>query len=1064
MAEIIFRILLDLVFIKRLSTPAISFKITNFPFLSWEKQAIILQVFIMTKDLIDMISENQVQDDVTLAAKKETGTLRLQFSGPEESGLKFEDTSPALELAQKLGISTIYASPITKPAPGSTHGYNVTDFNDINPEIGGLSGLEQFVDNIQRLSLMLMVDYVPNHMSASEHNKWWEDVLTWGENSEYDRYFGINWKKQEGRVLLPFLGGDLVDLIYDPINADDDNYHVNIHFDKETGKFLFHYYEHYLPLSPETWIELFEKTSPDDGEDPVFKNLKADLHCIKTIHEISEKQEFAKSFCDTITAGYEKDPAYRERVERILNHFNHKDGRKDFDNIIDRQPYKLAFWKEGIEGINYRRFFNINELVGLDQRKREVFEDTHKLLFQLIKDGYVQALRLDHPDGLADPKEYFERLREKLHEVFPEETHGNKAERFRIVVEKILEGDEKLRADWPVQGTVGYEYLVMLNGLYANPEAEAPFTELYKKHTNDTRDFHAVVEEAKNEVMEVKLSSEINYLGETTAHIADMMRRDIAESGLRNAIKSILKNMDVYRIYIDDNGASPEDLMILDEICEKAKKDPQADEAVVDFVKSLLLKDFDENSPKFKATPEEIQQEVSHFIRRFNQASGPVAAVSVENTAFYRYTRSISANEVGGNPGKFSNKIEEFHEHNQYAQEHHPFGMLSTQTHDTKRGPLTRLLINALTDNPEKWVNAVNYWHSNISASMAKKEMQMPSPQDELLIYQSLIGAMPVHVDSPDHPDIENTVNRVKEYVIKAIREAHMHTTWTDQDLAYEKTCTDFIDNLFEKDSVNNSFPRELISFQSDLVSRAMLNFAGQTLLKVTSPGIPDTYQGEWLPHYAQSLVDPDNRRRVGPEVYEQMNKLLDEWQTSPPDPKTLHIEGSELKGLMTLYVLSKSMQARKENPDLYTTGPYEALEAEGEYRNDFIAYKRADEQGNIAIAVSPRLLGEKAQHIDKDTLGISALFNRVASEQIEPAEIAVNLPEGTTLVNRMDGAEHKVAKNASGKNVIRLPEIFASCPQALLTGKVEKQQTEQPPVTKQENAQDPCLGNYSCG
>jgi (1->4)-alpha-D-glucan 1-alpha-D-glucosylmutase len=966
--------------------------------------------------------------------KSETGTLRVQFSGPEVSGLKFEDTEPVLELAKKLGISTIYTSPLTAPAPGSQHGYNVIDFNDINPEIGGMNGLERFVENLQRLGLMLMVDYVPNHMSASPHNKYWEDVLTWGQSSEYNKYFEIDWSKQEGRVLLPFLGADLVDLIYDPANAEEDKYHINLHFDTETGKFLLHYYEHYLPLSPETWIDLFEKTAPESGDDPVFKRFKAELHCIKTLPDIREKQRYARSFSKKIKESYAKSHACQKRINDLLSHFNSKEGRKDFDDIANRQPYKLAFWKEGIEGINYRRFFNINELVGLDQRNIEVFEETHKMLFELVRKGYINALRIDHPDGLADPKEYLARLREKLREIFPRETHGDKAERFRIVVEKILEGEEKLRPDWQVQGTVGYEYLVMLNGLYANPSAEEPFNEFYKSFTNDTRDFHTVVEQSKSDVMEVKLSSEINYLSESAANIADMMRRDIAEPSLLSAIKSILKNTDVYRVYMDHNGVSAEDISIINEACAKARKDPLADEGVVDFVRSLLLKDFDVNSPKFRATGEEITGEVDHFIRRFNQVSGPVAAVGVENTAFYRYIRNSALNEVGGNPGKFASKTDEFHAHNQYAQKHHPFGMTSTQTHDTKRGPLTRLLINSITNEPEKWTSIVSHWHEDIKKVTESMDAEMPAPQDELLIYQTLVGALPVEVchNDPFNTGITNAVNRVKDYVVKAIREASLHTTWTDQDLAYEKTCTDFIDRLF-RETEDNKFLFEALELQHHLVSSAALNLAGQTLLKVTSPGIPDTYQGEWLPHFAQSLVDPDNRRRVGPEVYQQMIKQLEEWEREPPDPETLHISDQGFKGLTTFYILWKSMQARAENPDLFTTGKYKPLKASGEYGEDFVAYQRSDDAGNVAVTVSPRLTGKKAACVDNKTLSITGLFNQHAK-----AELGVNLPEGTVLVNRMDGKEHKVTTNEDGKTVLELPAVFATCPQALLTGKVE--------------------------
>lgn len=1044
----------------------------------------------------------------TTGAQEQTGSLRIQVSRDPNAGITLKEAVAAADFANAIGISTAYLSPAWQS--GSPHGYDVRDYNAINDGIGGDEGFKRFTDALHARAMSLMVDIVPNHMSADEHNRWWEDVLEWGQESPYEKWFGIDWSKHRGRILQPFLGDHLSNVVYDPIpghefginedrtalthddirvplaravdadatpeqlykQSEETHYRLRLHFDQETGKFLMKYYDHYLPLTPATWLDLFEATSPEDGGDPVLDDLIAEMKFIGDPDNSSaDRRKHAEKLQGTITHRYSHDAAFQERIVGMLAFFHSEAGRHPLMNVLQKQHYLPSYWKKGNKNINYRRFFNINGLVGLDQRLDEVFKETHRFVFEQMRQGRINALRVDHPDGLADPQGYLDNVRRKLTEILPEETHGDMADRVRVVVEKILSDGEKLRDSWPVQGTTGYDYLIQANALYVNRKAEGPIDTFYRQWTNDG-DYHALELQAKDMVMREKLHSEISYLGEHAAEISEMLGYDFEETLLTNAVACIFKNMSVYRAYSTDDGPAPQDAEIIEAACDKAAQDPQAEKEVVQFIRSLLLRNEDlENrlagnhkhqidpalpgafrAEQANGKPDEqaaarqlLDEKINHFNRRANQASGPVMAKSVEDTAFYWYSRLISLNEVGGNPGVFGADIADFHAHNAHIQSHWPETMTTTQTHDTKLGPLTRLLISGVTNDPARWIRSVNEWHDHMAERIREIGGDMPSPQDEMRIYQVLLGAIPVHVDRPDHPDIEPAVDRVKAYMQKATREAHLHTSWTDPVARYEDTCKTFVDTLFSRDE-GNTIPAEMIALQSDLLQNAMLNHAGQTLLKITSPGIPDIYQGEWLAGFAQSLVDPDNRRRVGPEVYERMTAQIMEWESNPPELSTLHrqpdADGTpHMAGLTTLYVLWRSMQARRENSDLFIKGTYEPLTPSDDYKDDFVAFTRKNGD-DVAITVSPRLLGEKATLVDRGTLGITQLFNSKANGEQPPAvaEIPVDLPVGTELLNRMDGKTYTVTENHHGETVLHLDEVFRNFPQVLLTGKISRE------------------------
>jgi (1->4)-alpha-D-glucan 1-alpha-D-glucosylmutase len=825
----------------------------------------------------------------------ERATYRLQF----REGMDFARAATLAPYLAALGVSHLYMSPILRALPGSTHGYDGARYDEIEPLLGGEDGFHEMAKAFQDASLGLIADFVPNHMGASPFNPWWRDVLEWGADSPHASYFDIDWSAP--KLLIPVLP--------EPYGLALEKGAFGLHFDTEDGGLSFVASGMKLPLSPPSYANVLARA----GED--FEDL-TNRFAIATPETAAElKAEFAARVreadqVDTLSAALRDMAADHEAMHALH----------------EAQVWRLAYWRAARETLTYRRFFEVADLVGVRMEQPSVFEETHRLMLALAQDGVIDGLRLDHVDGLADPLAYFRKLREEIGEDRP----------FIILVEKILEGLETLRADWPVQGTTGYEFIRTLGALMTDPDGEAPLTEAYEDFTGETSDYATQLAATKRHIFVRNLAGELDVLTGLALQLAeaDLDTRDYGRDTLRRAIIELGASLPVYRTYVDVDGPRPEDEALIAQAETAAKSTREVeDDGAIDFIARIWRLDLPDPAARAEALT---------FVTRLQQTTGPLMAKAVEDTLFYCYNRLIALNEVGGEPEDFGAAIERFHEDMAARRVHQPFGLLATSTHDTKRGEDARARLYAISEMPEAWAANVARWSALNDGLLVKtEEHRAPSANDEWMFYQALAGAWPIGLDASDGEALNALAGRMAAFMSKAIKEAKVHTSWTGPDHAYEEAAENFVRGALDP-ARSGGFLADFAKAQNALDVAGALNALSQTLLKLTAPGVPDIYQGAEL--WDLSLVDPDNRRAVD---FDLRRRLLD--GIAARDAADLVADWKS--GAIKLSIVAKGLQLRADDPTLFTTGNYTPLAVEGSRKDNVVAFLRSDDtRGAITI------------------------------------------------------------------------------------------------------------------
>jgi (1->4)-alpha-D-glucan 1-alpha-D-glucosylmutase len=805
-------------------------------------------------------------------------TYRLQFN----RSFTFQQAGEILDYLDELGISDVYASPLFQAGLESTHGYDICCYDKINPNLGTEEDFNRFAASVKKHGLGLLLDIVPNHMSASLENGWWVDVLEKGRESAYAKFFDIDWDSDHpglrNKVLLPVL---------------EDHYGRVL----ESGKLRLAYH---------------------DGKFSIVYHNRNFPVAIRTL-----------------PPGAEQHPTeILGRLNGNAGQFHSFDG---LDALIRRQHYRLAYWKVAPEEINYRRFFDVAEMVAVRMELPEVFGETHRLIFEWLESGSITGLRVDHPDGLWDPRQYLQRLQ--------------KDPAPYVVVEKILSGDEMLPEDWAVEGTTGYDFLNRANRLFVNGSNAEALTEIYREFTGNQVEFANIIYESRKLVLERGFRGALNALTRRLKEIAAQTRSgcDFTCSQFRDALEEIIARFPVYRTYLPD-GASEvcaRDREVVQKAAAAARERAPLNEDLLGFVGRVLLLEIAEELEE----PE--RRAARTFVMKFQQLTGPAMAKGLEDTAFYRFNRLVSLNEVGGDPGRFGISLEEFHRVNERMAKAWPHTMLASSTHDTKRGEDVRARINVLSEMPAEWRDAVTGWSQlNADKKTIVKGARAPDANDEYLLYQTLVGAWPF--DDESQNGLGSFRARVVDFMLKAAKEAKVNTSWTDPNGAYEDALTKFVERIFPERS-DETFVKDLRVFARRVAFFGLSNSLAQTLLKMTSPGVPDFYQGSEL--WDLNLVDPDNRRPVDYTIRSELLSDLKKKFTGESNHEALsRLLRDQKTGAAKLYLIWRALNFRKQEPEVFDCGEYVPLFAVGEKAKHVCAFARVS-KGRKVVIVVPRFV-----------------------------------------------------------------------------------------------------------
>ena len=941
-------------------------------------------------------------------------TYRLQFN----ADFTFRDATGLVPYLAELGIGDLYASPYMKARPGSTHGYDITDHNALNPEIGTEEEHGAMISALHEHGMGHLLDIVPNHMGAGSDNAWWLDVLENGPASRYAWFFDVDWTPTNrrnlwGKVLLPVLG--------DHYRAILEGGELELSFDAEEGSFAVFYFEHRLPLDPRTYpMVLADLPAPPDDERMLELRTLADA--FGNLPERGSEDGDATGVRERDAAIYRRwlvrlcaeSPSVDRVIEGRVRFLNGEGGREALHEILEEQAYRLTYWRVASDEINYRRFFAINDLAGIRVEDERVFDVTHRLILSLLKSGKVNGLRIDHPDGLYDPAGYFRRLQASAGGA----ASGSEQPVY-VLVEKILAHHEDLPEDWPVAGTTGYDFTNLVNGLFVDIEGERAMDLAYRRFLGGSVDFEEILYRCKKTVMREDLASELAVLSRRLLRISEgftdghaRRSRDFTINGLRDALSEVVTFFPVYRTYITPGNVSEVDRRHVEWAVARARKHSDAaDKGVFDFLRDVLLLEGE--------GPEEYRASVSAFVMKFQQYTGPVMAKGMEDTALYRYNRLTSLNEVGGEPERFGTTVSAFHHLNGERAKRWPHAMLASSTHDSKRGEDVRARINALSEMPGEWREKLARWgRINRSRRHEVDGAPAPSRNDEYLLYQTLLGAWPL---AGEDVGAEEFRGRIQAYMEKAMREARTHTSWTNANAEYEDAVAAFVDALLANAGAsvaNDPFLEDFVPFQQKISRLGALNSLSQTLLKLTVPGVPDIYQGNELWDF--SLVDPDNRRPVD---YELRRDLLSKLRRmKPADAHSLLAEDVWRNGGPKLYLTWKALGLRRERPELFENGDYIVLEAEGEKADQVVAFARRSGD-EAAITVVPRLCSDLADD--------SGLAFRTGAWK----DTRVVLPEDSDVTFRnVFTGEHVAPEEYGGEICIPVSALYRNFPVALLT------------------------------
>ena len=824
---------------------------------------------------------------------KPTSTYRLQLSHE----FTLEQLQPIISYLHKLGVSTVYAAPFFSARKGSTHGYDVTNPTQLNEEIGKEEQLNNIFSQLKEKNMGWLQDIVPNHMAYSPENSWLMDVLEKGPHSRWYSFFDLwnelNDEKEEEQFMTPFLGSPL----------DECLKNGEIKLEVENGSCYFDYFDNRYPLSLPSYIDLLSGSRERKLQDALTIAIKLEReYSDNLVQELKTQLKEANAEFSAHCADFGSDTG-------------------NMKLLMNRQYYRLCWWKETERKINYRRFFTVNDLICLNIQKPEAFNAYHQFITKLVKEGKIQGLRVDHIDGLYDPKKYLEDLRF---------TMGDEA---YLLVEKILESTEEVDPDWPIQGTTGYDFLSLLNALFVYPKSEQAFSSLYKEFSGDIEEWNDLVWNNKKLILHHRMQGEFENLLKLFYKLG-LNEEDLPRDAVEEALSCLLLSFPVYRTYISEFPISKIDQEILQQTFKKAG-------SRISGKGGKALKQF-ERIFRAEGGNEKDQNRIL-FIMRLQQISGPLEAKGLEDTTFYTYNRLVSLNEVGCQPQHFGLLISIFHQSMRERQERIPLTLNCTATHDTKRGEDARQRLNALSEILEKWQQAVRSWQQ-LNADKKKQfgENEAPDKNDEFFIYQSLLAFYPA-----DGRHDESFLERLQNYMEKAMRESKRHSNWSTPNEGYEKGTLEFIEKVLE----DEEFLEKFRPLAQEVIRIGILKSLSQLSIKMVAPGIPDVYQGTELPDL--SMVDPDNRRAVNYKKREEwLENLLNAEQKGQAQLYQKMVEHLT-DGRLKLYLTHKFLLFRKENPDLFSDGSYIPLQIEGKHEDTTIAFARLH-QGQACLLLAP--------------------------------------------------------------------------------------------------------------
>ena len=950
------------------------------------------------------------------AATIPVSTYRIQFN----KEFRFLDCRDIVPYLHELGIGALYSSPRFRTRRGSSHGYDVASPRRVNSELGTDEEFDDLCSKLRHYGLGLILDIVPNHMAASHENPWWMDVLENGPSSPYARYFDIDWHPatskaaflQENRVLLPVLGD-----LYGNVLGNGE---LSLGLD-ETGFFL-RYFDRKIPLDPKSYGSLLEicldrmrrdlqSTHPSFGEIEQVRELVDGI----PPRTSSAPDEIQRRLHEGHAAKRRLFATYRDHLEtRLAIDAALRDMSASFDRLhqlLEEQAYRLAYWKIAFEEINYRRFFDINDLVCVRVEEEDVFQARHQIIFQLVAEHKVTGLRVDHVDGLHDPEGYLQRLQAAASAVTSQRP-------VYVVVEKILGRDEPLPQTWQVCGTTGYDFTNALNGLFIDPGGLQAIEAAYARFTGETELFAEVCYARNKQVMWKLFAGEVNALGHHLGRLAaqDREARDVPLSELMGALVEVTACLPVYRTYIRNFEISARDRIYLERTLELARRrtsDVQIGDPAFEFLRRVLF---------FEPPPyaQDLRPEYLRFVMRWQQFTGPVMAKGLEDTAYYVHNSLISLNEVGGDPLREAPPADlaGFHRFQQERSKLWPYSMNATSTHDTKRSEDVRARINVLSEIPDEWESRLLRWKRlNHSLKTEVNAILVPTPGEEVLLYQTLLGVWPL--DPKEEVDFQA---RVLEFLKKAVREAKTYSGWIRQDEAHESALFRFTKNIFH--SGPGLFREDFLRFQRKIAWHGALNSLSQVLIKITVPGVPDFYQGNELWDF--SLVDPDNRRPVD---FRKRIQMLDEIRRGHSENVRRLLEDILRQwkdGRIKLFVTDKALDFRRANAEAYLEGEYVPLAARGPRQDSVCAFARR-RSGFWGITMAPRLT---TRLVATGRLPVGTAVWKDTSLLL-PAEA----PE--TWRNVLTEENLTVSGSADGQKSLALADALQRFPAALLTATV---------------------------
>jgi (1->4)-alpha-D-glucan 1-alpha-D-glucosylmutase len=932
-------------------------------------------------------------------------TYRLQLN----RGFTFHDAAAVVDYLDALGVTDLYLSPVFKAAPGSVHGYDVLDHGQLNPELGGEEAFLELTRVLEERGMRLLLDIVPNHMYiATSENLWWNDVLENGPGSLFAGTFDIDFTPPKpdlaNKVLLPVLSDQFGRVLESQ----------EIRLVREGGSFQLEHQGRIFPLGPKTWTAILEPVIAPlrfrlEEADPGLLELESILTAIRHLparedidpERVQERRREKEIVKGRLLALLEASPGIRDAIDYEVAKLNGRKGEpRSFDALealLSQQAYRLSYWRVASDEINYRRFFDINELAAIRVERSEVFDAVHALPFRLVERHGVSGLRVDHVDGLFDPKEYLGRLPAGLY----------------VVVEKILMGEERLRPGWSVAGTTGYEFLNLLNGIFVDPDAGESLRETFRLFSGAAAGYGDVVYECKKLILQASMSSELTVLARKLDRVSEQHRysRDFTLNSLQAALSELIACFPVYRSYLRADGeeVDAEDRRHVEAAVRQARRrNPLMSHSIFDFLRSLLLLE----------DPEGLEDAQRHerrdFLMTLQQVTGPVTAKAVEDTAFYRYYPLASLNEVGGNPDAIGLPLERFHATMEERQRRWPGGLSASSTHDTKRSEDVRARLNVLSEIPDRFRAAVlRFRELNRGHKRLIENEETPGASEEYLLYQTLAASWPI--GTLGDAERAEYLERIQAYLQKALREAKLRTSWIRPDEEYERAISEFLAKVLSKEG-ENPFLEELVRFQASLLRPGLFNSAAQTLLKMAAPGVPDFYQGTEIWDF--SLVDPDNRRPVDFAKRHEMLASLDALERSGADRLAesllAHLESGELK----LFLVSRGLAFRRRRSELFHEGEYRPVAATGERAAHVIAFCRS--------------LGER------QVLAAAARFYTrlpdppVGARAWGDSSLALDSSAGTIYREILTGRDLPASAGTEGPS-LALAEVFALLPVALL-------------------------------